>query len=50
MSKYFNFFKSGYDSGALTIAILKEAVVKGKLIVNDTVDEFKEITGQNYVA
>jgi hypothetical protein len=49
MSGYFDFFKVQYQLG-LSKDRLKMAVKKGYLIVNDTVDEYQQITGETYTA
>jgi len=44
MSQYFIFWEMCYKNGWVTIDMVKKAVAKGLL----TVDEYKQITGQDY--
>lgn len=44
MSKFAEKVKKYYDSGIWTIKMVRDAVVKGKI----TVEEFREITGEDY--
>lgn len=46
MSVYYNFFKMCWDNQYIDADTIKKAVIKGRI----TGDEFKEITGEEYVA
>lgn len=46
MSKYFTFWQMCYKNGWVTLDMVKQAV--SKIII--TVDEYKTITGLDYVA
>ena len=45
MSKWYEKIKGWYEAGWWTKCMVKDAVVKGKI----TADEYKEITGEDYV-
>lgn len=45
MSKWYTKIKDWYDAGYWTKTMVKNAVVKEKI----TVDEYKDITGEDYV-
>lgn len=44
MSKYYTMVKNYYDTGKWSISRVRDAVVKRWI----TIDEFKEITGEDY--
>lgn len=44
MSKYYNLVKKNYDNEFWSIDKVRDAVVKGWI----TVDEYEEITGEDY--
>lgn len=46
MSAYFNFWKMCWDNKWVDLAMVKQACIKGIV----TAEEFKTITGQDYVA
>ena len=46
MSKWYEKIKGWYEAGWWTKSMVKDAVVKEKI----TGDEYKEITGEDYVA
>lgn len=46
MSKWYSKIKGWYEAGYWTLTMVKNAVIKGKI----TADEYKEITGTDYVA
>jgi hypothetical protein len=50
MSGYYDFLKIQYELGNLTKERLRAAVTKGYLTVNETVDEYKQITSEDYTS